>query len=164
MHRRCCRPATSSVHYTASYNTQFSAPEDGRNHCSKHVDLIGIINKPLLLHLLGCLYYLWAILLSVFCSYGITSHSAPPPHLPRSAALPPRYIPHQTSNHSVYTNVGSNDHVTNCASCQAPWRGLVQASVGIGRGSETQANGQNMGAVVCTSYRTSFDGSIAGQE
>jgi len=24
----------------------------------KHVELIGIINKPLLLHLVGCLYYL----------------------------------------------------------------------------------------------------------
>jgi len=31
----------------------------GRNHCPKHVELIGIINKPLLLHLVGCLYYLY---------------------------------------------------------------------------------------------------------
>ena len=30
-----------------------SAPEDGRNHRPKHVELIGIINKPLLLHLVG---------------------------------------------------------------------------------------------------------------
>ena len=37
--------------------TQSSAPEDGRNYCPKHVELIGIINKPLLLHLVGCLYY-----------------------------------------------------------------------------------------------------------
>jgi hypothetical protein len=28
-------------------------PEDGRNHRPKHVQLIGIINKPLLLHLVG---------------------------------------------------------------------------------------------------------------
>ena len=46
-------PATSWVHYTASCNTQSSAPEDGQNNCPKHVELIGIINKPLLLHLVG---------------------------------------------------------------------------------------------------------------
>ena len=34
-------------------NTQSSAPEDGRVHRPKHVELIGIINKPLLLHLFG---------------------------------------------------------------------------------------------------------------
>ena len=38
------------VHYTTIYNTQSSAPEDGRDQRSKHVELIGIINKPLLLH------------------------------------------------------------------------------------------------------------------
>ena len=32
------------------------APENGRNFRPKHVELIGIINKPLLLHLIGCLY------------------------------------------------------------------------------------------------------------
>ena len=37
---------------TACGNTQSSAPEDGRDQCPKHVELIGI-NKPLLLHLLG---------------------------------------------------------------------------------------------------------------
>ena len=37
--------------------TQSSSPEDGRNYRPKHVELIGIINKPLLLHLVGCLYY-----------------------------------------------------------------------------------------------------------
>jgi hypothetical protein len=41
------------VHYTIIRNTQSSAPEDGRDHCPKHVELIGIINKPLLLHLIG---------------------------------------------------------------------------------------------------------------
>ena len=47
------RPATSWVHYTTSCNTQYSAPEDEQNNCPKHVDLTGIINKPLLLHLAG---------------------------------------------------------------------------------------------------------------
>jgi len=41
------------VHYTTSCNTQSSAPEDGRDQRPKHVELIGIINKPLLLHLVG---------------------------------------------------------------------------------------------------------------
>ena len=40
-------------------NTQSSAPEDGKNNCPKHVELTGIINKPLLLHLVGCLYYVY---------------------------------------------------------------------------------------------------------
>ena len=52
------RPATSWMHYTTSCNTQSSAPEDGQNNFPKHVELTGIINKPLLLHLVGCLYYL----------------------------------------------------------------------------------------------------------
>ena len=56
---RCHRPATSWVHYTTSCNTQSSAPEDGQNNFPKHVELTGIINKPLLLHLVGCLYYLY---------------------------------------------------------------------------------------------------------
>ena len=47
------RPATSWVHYTTSCNTQSSASEDGRDQRPKHVELIGIINKPLLLHLVG---------------------------------------------------------------------------------------------------------------
>ena len=58
---RCCRlpPATSWVHFTTSCNTQSSVPEDGQNDCPKHIELTGIINKPLLLHLVGCLYYLY---------------------------------------------------------------------------------------------------------
>ena len=51
------RPAISWLHYTTSCNTQSSAPKDGRNYRPKHVELIGIINKPLLLHLVGYLYY-----------------------------------------------------------------------------------------------------------
>ena len=42
--------------------TQSSASEDGQNNCPKHVELTGIINKPLLLHLVGCLYYLYFII------------------------------------------------------------------------------------------------------
>ena len=53
------RPATSWMHYTTSCNTQSSAPEDGQNNCPKHGELIGIINKPLVLHVVGCLYYLY---------------------------------------------------------------------------------------------------------
>ena len=44
---------------TACGITQSSAPEDGRDYRPKHVELIGIINKPLLLNLVGCLYYLF---------------------------------------------------------------------------------------------------------
>jgi hypothetical protein len=50
------------VHYTTSCNTQSSAPEDGQNNFPKHAELTGIINKPLLLHLDGCLYYLYFII------------------------------------------------------------------------------------------------------
>ena len=54
------RPATSSVHYTTSCNTQSSATEDEWDHRPKHVELIGIINKPLLLHLLD-VYIVWVM-------------------------------------------------------------------------------------------------------
>jgi len=56
------RPATSWVHYTTSCNTQSSAPENAQNNCPKPVELTGIINKPLLLHLVGCLCYLYFII------------------------------------------------------------------------------------------------------
>ena len=73
MHPRCWRPVTWMRSSSASklqvvnivgslYHklwTQSSAPEDGRNHRPKHVEMIGIIKKPLLLHLVGCLYYLY---------------------------------------------------------------------------------------------------------
>ena len=55
------RPATSCVYYTTSCKIQSSAPEDRQNNCPKHVELTGIINKPLLLHLFGFLYYLYLI-------------------------------------------------------------------------------------------------------
>ena len=41
------------MHNTTSCNTQFSAPEDGHDQRPKHVELIGIINKPSLLRLVG---------------------------------------------------------------------------------------------------------------
>ena len=47
---------------TSSCNTPCSVPEDGQNNCPKHVELAGIINKPLLLQLFGCLYYLYFII------------------------------------------------------------------------------------------------------
>ena len=53
------RPATSLVHYTTNCNTHSSASEDGQNNFPKRVELTVIINKPLLLHLVGCLYYLY---------------------------------------------------------------------------------------------------------
>ena len=56
------RPATSWVHYTTSCNTHSSAPEDGQNNYPKHVELTGIINNPLLLHLVGCLYYSYFVI------------------------------------------------------------------------------------------------------
>ena len=49
-HRRCLIPQAV---------THYSAPEDGQNNFPKHVELTGIINKPLFLHLVGCLYYLY---------------------------------------------------------------------------------------------------------
>ena len=49
-HRGCIMPQA---------DTQSSAPENGQNNCPKHVVLTGIINKSLLLHLVGCLYYLY---------------------------------------------------------------------------------------------------------
>ena len=47
------------MYYTTSCNTQSSAPEYGQNNCPKHVEMTGIINKPFLLNLVGCLYYLY---------------------------------------------------------------------------------------------------------
>ena len=55
MYPRCASlwPAAPWVHYTTSCNAQSSAPKDGQNNFPKHAELIGIINKPLLLHLVG---------------------------------------------------------------------------------------------------------------
>jgi hypothetical protein len=62
MHPGCCRPATGQQHrgcIIPQAVTQSSAPEDGQNNCPKHDELTGIIDKSLLLHLVGCLYYLY---------------------------------------------------------------------------------------------------------
>ena len=61
------RPATSWVNYTTSCNTQSTVPEDGQNNFPKHVELTGIINKLLLFHLVGCLYYLYFIIFFETC-------------------------------------------------------------------------------------------------
>ena len=50
--------------------TQYSAPEDGRNNRRKLVELSGIISKLLLLHLVGCTYYFFPIVVDlVYISY-----------------------------------------------------------------------------------------------
>ena len=62
MHPRCCRPVADRQHRGCIIQqavTQSNVPEDGQNNCPKHVGLTGIINKSLLLHLVGCLYYLY---------------------------------------------------------------------------------------------------------
>ena len=66
-----------SLWYNAptSCNTQSSAPEDVQNNCPKHVELTGIINKPLLLRLVGCLYYLYFI--TIFLRLGKQSQCIP---------------------------------------------------------------------------------------
>ena len=67
MHPRCCRPvawkqssplpgyrlATSGCIISQAETRSLGAPEDGQNNCLKHVELIGIINKLLSLHLVG---------------------------------------------------------------------------------------------------------------
>ena len=61
MQPRCCRPEAGNI-VAALYHklyTQSRGPEDGQNSFPKHVELTGIINKPLLLHLVGCLYHLY---------------------------------------------------------------------------------------------------------
>ena len=50
------------MHYTTSCNTQSSVSEGGQNNCPKRVELTEIINKPLLLDLVGFLYYLYFII------------------------------------------------------------------------------------------------------
>jgi len=49
------------MHYTTSCNTQSNDPDDGQNNFPKHVELTGIINKPLLLLIVGFLYYLYSL-------------------------------------------------------------------------------------------------------
>ena len=60
-HRGCCntQPSAPENGKNNCCNPQSSAPEDGQNYCPKHVEPTGFINKPLLLHLVSCLYYLY---------------------------------------------------------------------------------------------------------
>ena len=69
MYLRCCRPVAGNIvmYYTTSCITQSSALEDGQNNCQKYVQLTGIINKPLLLLLVGCLYYLYFLIFFENC-------------------------------------------------------------------------------------------------
>ena len=65
MHPRCCRPVAGQQHrgyIIPQAVTHSGAPEEGQNNCPKHVELTGIINKPLLFHLVGCLFYLYFII------------------------------------------------------------------------------------------------------
>ena len=73
-HPRCCRPVAAGrqhlcVHYTTNCNTQSSTPEDGRDQRPKHVELLGIINKPLLLNLVA--FYIIYALLNTFSPFSI---------------------------------------------------------------------------------------------
>ena len=52
------------MHYTTNCNIQSNAPEDGQNNFPKNVELTGIINKPLLLHLVGCLFHYICLILA----------------------------------------------------------------------------------------------------
>ena len=49
---------TMWVRHTTSCNTQSSASEGGQNNFPKHVELTGIINNPLLLHLVWLFVYI----------------------------------------------------------------------------------------------------------
>jgi len=53
--------------FATSCNTQSSVPEDGQNNCPKHVELIGIIKKPLFFNLICFLYYLYFIIFFETC-------------------------------------------------------------------------------------------------
>ena len=53
MHRRCCRPVNWMRWNCIPTHPAYRPSEDGRNYRPKYVELIGIINKPLLLHLVG---------------------------------------------------------------------------------------------------------------
>ena len=55
---RLCVTSCGVMHPRAV--TQSSAPEDGQMNCPKRVELTWVINKPLLLHLVGSLYYLYS--------------------------------------------------------------------------------------------------------
>ena len=76
IHPRCCRPPAGNIvgELYHKLETLSIAPEDGRNHRPKHIELIGIINKPLLLHLVGCLYYLYTFACCSTNALNLVSH------------------------------------------------------------------------------------------
>ena len=63
MHRRCCQlvtchqSAASLVHYTTSCKHSLALLKMGETIAPKRVELIQVINKLSLLHLVGCLNY-----------------------------------------------------------------------------------------------------------
>ena len=62
MHPRSWRPANGSQHRQCiipqAVTHSLVLLKMVKNNYPKYVELIGNINKPLLLHLLGCLYYI----------------------------------------------------------------------------------------------------------
>ena len=58
MHPRCWRPVAGRQH-RGCIIPQAECSWNGQNNYPKYVGLTGIINKPLLLHLVGQLYYLY---------------------------------------------------------------------------------------------------------
>jgi hypothetical protein len=81
-------PATSWVYYTTSCNTQSSAPEDGQNNFPKHVELTGITNKPLLLHLVG-VYIIYILIVFI-------NIAEPEAYRPHQSVLVTSKTPHQS--------------------------------------------------------------------
>ena len=79
MHRQCCRPVAGQQHRECiipqAVTCSLVLLEDGQNNCPKHVELTGIINKPLLLHIVVCLYYLYFIIF--FCDSAKQSQFIP---------------------------------------------------------------------------------------
>ena len=64
MHPRCCRPVATGRQHRGCIIPQAVTHnivllKMGEIIARKHVELIGIINKPLLLHLVACLCYLF---------------------------------------------------------------------------------------------------------
>ena len=62
MHPRCCRPVASRQHrgciIPQAVTHSIVVLKMGKI-IARYVGLAGIINKPLFLHLVGCLYYLY---------------------------------------------------------------------------------------------------------
>ena len=95
------RPATSWVHDTTSCNTQSSAPEDGRVQRPKYFELIGFINKPLLLHLVG-VYIIYV---------GIISGSKQCNSCCVTSILKTRFVKLLTRFHLLVVTVGSHSFI-----------------------------------------------------